>query len=77
MDETRHALPVELTEPLELAHTDTRAQLLAIAGVLAALLVCLVGVIVGMVNQVTVPPVLEGATYTLVGALAGMLVTRR
>lgn len=76
-NETRHALPVELTEPLELVGTDTRAQLLAIAGVLLALVICLVGVILCAVQDVSQPAVLEGATYTLVGALAGMLVGRR
>jgi hypothetical protein len=77
MDETRHALPVELAEPITLESTDTRAQLLAIGGVLLSLLVCLVGVIWCALLAVAPPAVLEGATYTLVGALAGMLVTRR
>lgn len=77
MDETRHALPVELQDPIQLESVDTRAQLLAIAGVLLTLLTCLVGLVWIALVGVTVPAVLEGATYTLVGALAGMLVTRR
>lgn len=77
MDETRHALPVELQEPIQLEGTDTRAQLLTIGGVILTALVCVGGVIGIEVTGGSVPAVLEGVTYTLAGALAGMLTQRR